>query len=172
MSQTLISPLFQPPQIFHHHTSNPIYLTSNSKTHQKFLCFSSKIPRKNTKKSISDSQLTSEFAAQVQKINTQIEEKQNALIKSKQMLFNDFCKFLNLNSDETKIKWMKMNPDEKLDLIQGFVCNWGLNFHPLSPKSVRDLIEEFVMNDLVENKENSDTVLGFSRLKKLFMGDY
>ncbi|KAL9244772.1 hypothetical protein vseg_018500 [Gypsophila vaccaria] len=174
MSQTLISPLFLSPKIFPNYISNPNYLPSISKTHKNIICSTSKNPRKPPK-IISDAQLSSEFAAQVLKLNTQIEEKQMAISKSKRMLFDDFSHFLGIGYDEVKIRWMRLNPDEKLGLVNGFVSQWGLNFHPLSTKSIRDLIDEFVVNDLREIKESSDNdddyVLGFSRLKKLFMGD-
>ncbi|XP_074277284.1 uncharacterized protein LOC141600926 [Silene latifolia] len=175
MSQTLITLLLPSSINFNRHTPKSPYLSSISKTHQKFICSSSRNPRKPIKK-LSDAKLASDFAAEVQKLNTQLEEKENALIKTKEMLFSDLCKFLSLNPDEFKNHWKRMNPDDKLNLVKGFVSNWGLNFHPLSSKSVRDLVEEFVMKDNVDEFENCDSssgfgdVVNFPRLKKLIMG--
>ncbi|KAL2904124.1 hypothetical protein RDABS01_002834 [Bienertia sinuspersici] len=102
---------------------------------------------------------------------------------SKQLLFFDFCNYLNLNPDDVKYKWTNLSNDEKLRLVKGFVSNWGLYFHPLSPKSVRDLIEEFVViDDLEENQisgfyrkhdddnYDDDSLVILPKLKKLFMG--
>ncbi|KMT00957.1 hypothetical protein BVRB_9g222220 [Beta vulgaris subsp. vulgaris] len=99
---------------------------------------------------------------------------------SKQLLFSDFCNYLNINPKEGKNQWKNMSSDEKMGLIKGFISDWGLNFHPLSPKSVRDLVEEFVMKDS-EERESSDlcdkdddlssnSVVFFPSLKKLIMG--
>lgn len=75
--------------------------------------------------------------------------------------------------------WGTMSPDEKMALIKGFVSDWGWRFHPLSPRSVRDMVEEYVAEDAKqEHSSDKNPNLGlsgshsgviFSGLKKLFM---
>uniref|UniRef100_A0A803MC80 DUF7026 domain-containing protein n=1 Tax=Chenopodium quinoa TaxID=63459 RepID=A0A803MC80_CHEQI len=160
-------------------STNPLSLSFYPQS-QTFLCFSRGDNNPNKLNKISDSDLASDFAAEVNKLNTQSKERENAMKISKQLLFSDLCNYLDMNPDDVMSKWRNLSPDDKLGLVKGFVSDWGLNFHPLSPKSVKDLVEEFVMNDSKENESsdffqkdelkssNSDVL--FPTLKKLIMG--
>lgn len=77
---------------------------------------------------------------------------------------------MDLEADEFKKKWRKMNEDDKWVLIKGFVSEWGTNFHPLSAKSVKSLIDEYLVKDIhVEEDGSSSAAMLFPTLKK-FMG--
>ncbi|GMH16412.1 hypothetical protein Nepgr_018253 [Nepenthes gracilis] len=100
------------------------------------------------KSDISDAVLASELAREVGKINIQFLEREDAMKKSKQLLFGELCHYLNLKPEEVKKRWMKtMSEDEKWGLIRGFVFDWGVNFHPLSARCVKDLVEEHLGED-------------------------
>ncbi|KAH7575512.1 hypothetical protein JRO89_XS02G0126200 [Xanthoceras sorbifolium] len=64
--------------------------------------------------------------------------------KSKYLLFTELCQFLDLKEDQVKKKWSKFDEDEKWDLVKGFVSVWSVHFHPLSPRSVKQMIEEYL----------------------------
>ncbi|KNA08879.1 hypothetical protein SOVF_158720 [Spinacia oleracea] len=181
MSLSIRTPAFLPlPNLSHplKLPSNPLFLTFHSQTHN-LLCFS-KGGNPNKPNKISDADLASDFASEVNKLNTQSEERENAMMRSKQLLFSDLCNYLQMNPEDVRNKWRSLSPDEKLGLVKGFVSDWGLNFHPLSPKSVQDLVEEFVVKDTKEKenpeirqkdedvKSSSDVFL--PTLKRLIMG--
>lgn len=62
--------------------------------------------------------------------------------KSRELLFTELCQYLDSKAEEVKKKWMKLDEDEKWALVKDFVSEWGVNFHPLSAKSVKELVEE------------------------------
>ena len=116
--------------------------------------------------SISDSELASDLA----KINTHLLHKQEAMNKSKELLFTDLCQFLDLKEDQLKNKWGKIDEDEKWDLVKGFVSEWGVNFHPLSARSIKELIEEYLLEEENQPSPSSTSTAGsflFSGLKRL-----
>ncbi|KAJ8452916.1 hypothetical protein Cgig2_014679 [Carnegiea gigantea] len=142
-----------------------------------FPCFSS--PKTNDNDNNNNNKQSSkitgapELAAEVmQRIKSQVDERENALKKSKQMLFFELCNSLNLTPEEGKTMWGTMSPDEKMALIKRFVSDWGL-------RSVRDMVEEYVAEDAEEEHSSdknpnlrlsgSDSGVIFSGLKKLFM---
>jgi len=121
-----------------------------------------------------------DLAAEVmQRVKSQADKKENALKRSKQMLFFELCNSLNVSPEEGKRMWGRMSPDDKMGLIKGFVSDWGLRFHPLSPSSIRDMVEEYVAADAEEgdsSEKNPDLGLTgsssdaiFAGLKKFFM---
>ncbi|XP_050210419.1 uncharacterized protein LOC126660787 [Mercurialis annua] len=112
---------------------------------------------------ITDSDLASDFATEVAKLNTQILQREEAMKKSKELLFTELTHYLDLDEDELKIKWSKLDPDEKWVLVKRFVDEWGVNFHPLSAKSVREMIEEY----LIEEKKSLNGSEIFPGLKRL-----
>ncbi|KAK3182718.1 hypothetical protein Dsin_030004 [Dipteronia sinensis] len=118
-----------------------------------------------TSNSISDSKLASDLA----KINTHLLHKQEAMKKSKEMLFNDLCQFLDLKEDQMKNKWSKIDEDAKWDLVKGFVSEWGVNFHPLSARSIKELIEEYLLEEEKKPSPSLTSTTGsllFSSLKR------
>ncbi|TXG54100.1 hypothetical protein EZV62_019356 [Acer yangbiense] len=90
--------------------------------------------------------------------------------KSKELLFTDLCQFLDLKEDQLKNKWGKIDEDEKWDLVKGFVSEWGVNFHPLSARSIKELIEEYLLEEEKQPSPSSTSTAGsllFSGLKRL-----
>ncbi|XP_021903751.1 uncharacterized protein LOC110818991 [Carica papaya] len=94
---------------------------------------------------ISDAELASDLATEVAKLNSHLVQKEEAMKKSKELLFDQFCQFLDLKEEEVKNKWRtKMSEEEKWVVVNGFVSEWSVNFHPLSARSVRAMIEEYL----------------------------
>jgi hypothetical protein len=87
---------------------------------------------------ISDAELSSNLASEVAKINTHLAQREEAMKKSKELLFTELCHYLALQGDEAKKKWRKMDEEERLVLVKGFVTEWSANFHPLSARSVKE----------------------------------
>lgn len=52
--------------------------------------------------------------------------------------------FAGLKSEDLKKKWCRMNDAEKWVLVKGFVAEWSKHFHPLSARSIKELVEEHV----------------------------
>nr|XP_011458317.1 PREDICTED: uncharacterized protein LOC105349689 [Fragaria vesca subsp. vesca] len=90
------------------------------------------------KRSLSDAELASDLS----KMTTLFAQRDEAVNKSRQLLFTELCQFLDSKPDEVSKKWRKLGEDDKWALVKGFVSEWGVNFHPLSAKSVKDLVEE------------------------------
>ncbi|KAJ7968349.1 Mediator of RNA polymerase II transcription subunit like [Quillaja saponaria] len=129
------------------------------------ISFSNKrLPRISCTNSVSDLQLASELAMKVAKINTHLLQREEAMEKSRELLFTEFCHYLALKSEVLKKKWRKMDEDEKWVLVKGFVTDWGANFHPLSARSVKEMVEEYVQEDDSSTKFSS---LLFPGLKKI-----
>ncbi|CAN0920988.1 hypothetical protein LINGRAHAP2_LOCUS32370, partial [Linum grandiflorum] len=106
----------------------------------------------STKKSAAEnSNLATDFAKEVSRINTHVTQREDAMKKSRKMLFCELCKFLDLEEDKVEMRWDEMNQEEKKALVKGFVDEWGANFHPLSARSVEELIEEHIQ----EKKKSS-----------------
>ncbi|KAF9608587.1 hypothetical protein IFM89_010019 [Coptis chinensis] len=134
----LFSPNFIPKSQTHSFPSRPFSVN-----------FNFKLSCKNDN-SISDAELAAEMA----KIKTQLVQKEEAMKKSKEILLNEFCKYLGLETEVVKDKWGKMDGIEKMVWAKGFVNDWGEAFHPLSSKSVLEMVDEC----LVEEKEDPSTV--------------
>ncbi|XP_011030238.1 PREDICTED: uncharacterized protein LOC105129740 [Populus euphratica] len=96
------------------------------------------------KKIRSDADLASDLASEVAKINIHLVQREEAMKKSRELLFAELCKYLALDKEEAKRKWSKMDQEEKRVLIKGFVDEWGVSFHPLSARSVKEMIEEYL----------------------------
>ncbi|KAF5937005.1 hypothetical protein HYC85_024511 [Camellia sinensis] len=127
------------PKIFSHltkfHTQSPFpsitHLTINTSNKPQISCT----------KSVNDSELVSDLAAEVEKMDSHQLQREEAMKKSRQLLFTELCEYLGLKPEELKKKWKKMDDDEedggggeedKWVLVKGFVSEWGVNFHPLS----------------------------------------
>lgn len=82
--------------------------------------------------------------------------------KSKELLFTELCRYLAMEKEEVNRKWRKLDQEEKWVLVKGFVNEWGVNFHPLSARSVKQMIEEY----LIEEKPSSNSSL-FPGLKRM-----
>ncbi|KAI4296477.1 hypothetical protein L6164_036433 [Bauhinia variegata] len=96
---------------------------------------------------LSDAALSSELASKVAKMKTNLLQTEEAMKKSIALLFGEFCEYLDLKEDEMKHKWKRMDEEEKWVLVKGFVAEWGANFHPLSEKSAKEMVEEYLREE-------------------------
>ncbi|KAK9286560.1 hypothetical protein L1049_014959 [Liquidambar formosana] len=115
--------------------------------------------------SISDAELSSDLASEMAKINTSLVQREEAMKKSRQLLFTELCQYLDMRDEEVRKKWMKMDEEEKWVLVKGFVSEWGVNFHPLSAKSVKEMVEEYLGEENLSPQ--SSPSLGFSDLGRI-----
>jgi hypothetical protein len=51
-------------------------------------------------------------------------------------------------------------------LVKGFVSEWSMNFHPLSARSVKEMVEEYLQEDNPSAAKSSPSVL-FPGLKRI-----
>ena len=79
------------------------------------------------------------------KIPTHLAQRVEAMRKSRELLFTELCNYLQLKPEELKNKLGKMNEEEKWVLVRGFVSEWSVYFHPLSARSVKELVEEHLV---------------------------
>ncbi|XP_047978743.1 uncharacterized protein LOC125220630 [Salvia hispanica] len=112
----------------------------------------------------SEQLLAAEFSLEIKRLNSEIAQREDAFRKSKELLFAEISDFAGLKPEDFSGKWRRMDDDEKLVLVRGFVAEWSAHFHPLSARSVKELVEEYVagMTDL------SDSGNLLSGLGKLF----
>ncbi|MED6168894.1 hypothetical protein PIB30_015953 [Stylosanthes scabra] len=95
-------------------------------------------------KGISDATLASELAIKVNTVKTRAKLIEEAMTKSRYLLFRHLCEYMGLNEDKVKLQWTKMDDSQKLVLVKGFVAEWGALFHPLSARSTKDMVEEYL----------------------------
>ncbi|KAK4762053.1 hypothetical protein SAY87_029937 [Trapa incisa] len=112
-----------------------------------------------TGKKPSDADLAWELAAEVVKLNTHKAENQEAMRKSKEVLFSEICRTVALEEGEMRKKWKRMGEEERRGLVEEFLGNWGQRFHPLSARSVKEMVEEYVS----EEDDHSSLFLGLKR---------
>ncbi|XP_071712966.1 uncharacterized protein [Rutidosis leptorrhynchoides] len=105
------------------------------------------------------------LATEIEKLKTQMLETQEAMKSSRKLMYAEMCSYLGLGKEELKIKWEKMEENDKWVLVEEFVSDWGFNFHPLSAKSVKELVDQHLSQDS-PSSSSSSTIL-FSGLKKL-----
>ncbi|XP_021654075.2 uncharacterized protein LOC110645283 [Hevea brasiliensis] len=131
-------------------------------TASHFICrLRTQIPCTNNR--ISDTDLASDLATEVTKINTHLTQREEAMMKSKELLFTELCHYLAMEKEEVKRKWGKLDQEEKWVLVKGFVDEWGVTFQPLSARSVKEMIEEY----LIEEKPSSNCSSLFTDLKRI-----
>lgn len=85
--------------------------------------------------------------------------------KSKELLFTELCQYLALKGEEVKIKWRKLDEEEKWVLVKGFVSDWSVDFHPLSARSVKEMVEEYLLEENPSAKSSLSVL--FPGLKRL-----
>lgn len=75
-------------------------------------------------------------------------EREEAMKKSRQLLFSELCGFAGISPMDMKMRWTnKMQEVDKFLLQTEFVSEWGTNFHPLSARSVREMIEQHLASE-------------------------
>ncbi|CAK7330343.1 unnamed protein product [Dovyalis caffra] len=126
--------------------------------------FRTRIPCAN-KNSFSDADLASDLATEVAKVNNHLVQREEAMKKSRELLFTELCNYLSLDKEEVKRKWNRMDQEEKRVMIKGFVNEWGVNFHPLSARSVKEMIEEYLHEE--KPSSNSSGSMLFPGLKRI-----
>lgn len=122
--------------------------------------------RPRTRISCTNNISDAEFASEVAKINSHAVQKEEAMKKSKELLFTELCQYLGLKEEEVKKKWRKMDEEEKWGLVRGFVSEWSVNFHPLSSRSVKEMVEEYLQDENPSSAASCPPSL-FPELKKL-----
>lgn len=118
---------------------------------------------KRKKKIMSDSELAKDLAREIGKANTASEQRREAMKKSGEILWGEFCRHMDLKEDEMRIKWRKIGEEEKLSLVREFVDEWAGDFQPLSVRSVKDMVEEECL-DSMESSSSSSSMSSFSGL--------
>ncbi|CAH2043519.1 unnamed protein product [Thlaspi arvense] len=98
--------------------------------------------KRKKKKSMSDSELAKDLAREIGKANTVSEQRREAMKKSGEILWGEFCRHMDLKEEEMRNKWRKIGEEEKLVLVREFVDEWGVDFQPLSVRSVKEMVEE------------------------------
>ncbi|KAK7302622.1 hypothetical protein RJT34_13514 [Clitoria ternatea] len=91
-----------------------------------------------------DASLASEFAAKAARMNAQSVEAEEAMRKSRKLLFGELCQYMGLKEEEAQQKWSKMSEEDKLVLVKAFVAEWGAHFHPLSARSTKQMLEDYL----------------------------
>ncbi|XP_010254655.1 PREDICTED: uncharacterized protein LOC104595572 [Nelumbo nucifera] len=115
--------------------------------------------------SIGDAELAADLAEEVARININSLEREEAMKKSRELLFGEFCKYHGLKAEEVKKRWGKVDEEEKLNMIQGFVSEWSVAFHPLSSRSVKELVEEHLAEEVPSPISYSSSL--FPALKRI-----
>ncbi|OIV91600.1 hypothetical protein TanjilG_09012 [Lupinus angustifolius] len=96
------------------------------------------------KNSISDSALSSDLSARVTRMNTHLVQAEDAMRKSRELLFKELCNYLGVKEDEGRHKWKNFDEEEKWVCVNGFIQEWGQHFQPLSVKSTKEMVEEYL----------------------------
>ncbi|XP_030512422.2 uncharacterized protein LOC115726607 [Rhodamnia argentea] len=116
-------------------------------------------------KEIGDAEVASALAEEVARVHAQKRQKDEALSKSRALLFSELCGYLSLSEDELQKKWERMEDGERRDLAKEFVSNWSVHFHPLSARSVVEMVEEHLQQEKKPSFSNDSTF--FPSLKRL-----
>ncbi|KAF6176396.1 hypothetical protein GIB67_010844 [Kingdonia uniflora] len=127
-------PLFRPNFIPKFHPNlfpSPISLTNNTSK-----------PNFSCKSSTNGGELAAELASELAKLKAISIQREEAMVKSTELLFKEFCVYVGLEANEVKQRWREMGDEDKLIWSKGFVSEWGQSFHPLSSKSVKTMVEE------------------------------
>ncbi|KAK7246677.1 hypothetical protein RIF29_41547 [Crotalaria pallida] len=115
--------------------------THNHKPQTRISC-----TNKNNNNNIRDdtAALASEFSARVTRMNSHLMQAEDAMRKSRELLFREFSDYMGLKEDEARNKWSNLDEEERWGLVKGFVEEWGQHFQPLSVKSTKEMVEEYL----------------------------
>ncbi|KAL2342025.1 hypothetical protein Fmac_009965 [Flemingia macrophylla] len=116
---------------------------------------------------LSDAALASELAVKAARINAHMLKAEEAMRKSRKLLFVELCEHMGLNEDEAQQKWTKMAEDEKWALVKGFLAEWGAHFHPLSARSTKDMLEEYIKQRNAPPPKSPSSSFLFSGLNRI-----
>ncbi|RDY06755.1 hypothetical protein CR513_09213, partial [Mucuna pruriens] len=96
---------------------------------------------------ISDAALASELAVKAARMKAHSLKAEEAMGKSRKLLFGELCEYMGLRENEAQQKWIMMDEDEKWALVKGFLAEWGAHFHPLSARSTKEMVEEYMRQE-------------------------
>ncbi|KAL7157029.1 hypothetical protein ABFS83_02G049900 [Erythranthe nasuta] len=148
------------PPNFHKQHSFPISTTLAAKPICSRRTLKIKITcSKEKEENLTDETLAAEIGVEIEKLKSRAVQREEALKKSRELLFAEMCGFVGLKSDDLKKKWRRMNEEERFDLAKGFVGGWSAQFHPLSPKSVQEMVELHLLDESFDSDSNSSANL-------------
>ncbi|CAJ1961404.1 unnamed protein product [Sphenostylis stenocarpa] len=114
---------------------------------------------------ICDAALASELAVRVARMNAHSVKAEEAMSKSRKLLFGELCEYMGLNEEQAQHKWSSMDEDEKLVLVKAFLKKWGSHFHPLSARSTKEMLEEYLRQGNAPPKPPASSFLsGLNRI--------
>ncbi|KAJ0242118.1 hypothetical protein HA466_0214350 [Hirschfeldia incana] len=125
---------------------------------------------KKKKKAMSDAELAKDLAREIGKANTVSEQRREAMKKSGEILWGEFCKHVGLKEEEVRVKWRKIGEEEKVVMVREFVDEWGVDFQPLSVRSVKEMVEEECLVSDKTSPEPSSSSSSMSSFSGLFPG--
>ncbi|KAI4375918.1 hypothetical protein MLD38_013732 [Melastoma candidum] len=116
--------------------------------------------------------LATELASEVERIRARGKRKDEALRKIRGILFSEICDHFGTTEEEMRRRWRKMEEEEKAGFAREFVREWSVGFHPLSAKSVREMVDEHLgEGGVAAERSSSGSFPGglsiFSGLKRL-----
>ncbi|GFP92064.1 hypothetical protein PHJA_001350500, partial [Phtheirospermum japonicum] len=110
--------------------------------------------KQNKRENLSDDEMLAvELRLGIKKMSSQMVSREGALKKSREILFIEVCNFTGMKSEDLKNKWHKINEDERWGLVLGFVAEWSNHFHPSYVKSVMEMVDEY-LGDNIEFPDN------------------
>lgn len=124
-------------------------LNLNPRRTLKISCIKEKEPT-------TDETMAAELNLQIKNLNTSMLQREEALKRSREILFGEVSNFTGLQPEDLRKKWRRMGEEERWVLVNGFVSEWSAYFHPLSARSVKEMVEQH----LGEEDEISDSVSG------------
>ncbi|KAK3414057.1 hypothetical protein EUGRSUZ_I02564 [Eucalyptus grandis] len=130
-------------------------------------------PRKSLPASVScrakgptgDAEIASALAEEVARVHAQKKQKDEALGKGRALLFAELCGYFSLGENELRRRWERMEDGERRDMAAEFVSNWSADFHPLSARSVVEMVEEHLRQEKKPSFSNDSAF--FPSLKRL-----
>ncbi|XP_073121614.1 uncharacterized protein [Henckelia pumila] len=88
--------------------------------------------------------MAAELSLHIKNINTSMLQREEALKRSRELLFAEVSNFTGLQPEDLRKKWGTMGQEERWVLVNGFVSEWSAHFHPLSATSVKEMVEQFL----------------------------
>ncbi|XP_075521535.1 uncharacterized protein LOC142554743 [Primulina tabacum] len=143
ISSTLL-PQFTKSQT-HPFVSNPTPAKSLQFNHNPRRAF--KISCIKKKEPTTDETLPAELSLHIKNLNNGALQREEALKKSRELLFIEVNNFTRLQPEDLRKKWRRMDEEEIWVLANGFVSEWSAHFHQLSARSVKEMVEEYLAEE-------------------------
>ncbi|KAL6494617.1 hypothetical protein OROGR_031417 [Orobanche gracilis] len=121
-------------------------------------------------KTLTDGEMLAvELSLEIKKFNSNTIHREEVLEKSREILFAEVCSFMGLKSEDFRKKWRRMKEGEKSVMAEVFVAGWSDHFHPLSARSVKEMVGEYLGKCDGPSDDSGSSRL-FSNLIKLLGG--